>query len=504
MNRLLTAPALQRTGPALAVFLVLAGFFGAVFAVVTPPFWGHDEITQHGRAYQVSQGGMLPEEIPEDRVPGMRSWGGQVPVEVGRVMDAAFEDYRSDRPEPASKVDDSDAYPPLLDAPISGERTDVWFTNTAAYSPVPYLPHAVALALTEALGGDTRAHVYAPRIAGLLAYLAVVGFAVHALRGTRFAWVLVAVALLPIAIFQSGTTTADTLTNALSLLLSALLVKALFLRRQLSGGETAALLATLVALPLCKPTYVLLPLLALLIPAAMTALGRRAPDGEPSPREKPWWRITSIGALAAGLGGFGVWTSISGETTEGMGYMRPPEQYETVRPGDQLSGILSDPVGFVGTFVESWALRDLLWFDQFFGELGFSYVKVPGATQVFALLALTLAVLGAERLRSRTLPTLVTTTVVVLTTGMIFGTLYLSFSPVDFYIIDGVQGRYFVPLAVLGFAVVARVITIRLFTAPSSPTGKATAPGPGLPLTIATLSALSLAAAAFKYWWVIW
>ncbi|HHX84475.1 MAG TPA: DUF2142 domain-containing protein, partial [Actinomycetales bacterium] len=456
----MTAPAPTRprrwVGAPVVVFLLLAGFFGAVFAWAAPPFWGHDEITQYGRAYQVSQGGWLPQEIPEDRVEGMRSWGGEVPLEVWQVMGLAFEDYETDLPEPAPEVDNPTAYPRLLDAPLTGEKATVWFTNTSAYSPVPYLPQAASLALAEAVGGDTRALVYAPRIAGLLAYLAVGGLAVHALRGTRFAWVVVTVGLLPIAVFQAGTTTADTLTNALALLLSALLVKSLFLRRPLGAVETAALLGTMVALPLSKPTYVLLPLLALLVPAGVTALAGRG----------PWWRISSVAALAVGLGGFAAWTSVSGETTEGMGYMRSPEQYETVRPGDQMSGILADPLGFLYTFVESWAFRDLLWFDQFFGELGFSYVKVPGATQIFAILALVLAVLGAERLLARVLPTAATAAVVVLTTGMIFGTLYLSFSPVDFYIIDGVQGRYFVPLAVLGLAVLAQWVSVRLVVAP--------------------------------------
>lgn len=516
----------RRPTSALVAFILIAGFFGAIFAWITPPFWGHDEITQYGRAYQVSQGGWLPNEIPEDRVPGMRSWGGQVPAEVQAVMDAAFNDYSTDLPEPASEVDDPLLYPNLLDAPVSGGMSDVWFTNTAAYSPVPYIPQAASLAVTQAVDGNTGALVYAPRVAGLLTYLAIVGLAVHALRGTRFSWVVVAVGLLPIAVFQAGTTTADTVTNALALLLSTLVVKAVFLRRPLTGLETGALLASMVALPLSKPTYVLLPLLALLITPTMTALSR---GREASPQKgQIWWRAASIGALVAGLSGFALWTSISGETTEGMGYMRPPEQWDSVRPGDQMNGILKDPIGFVGTFVESWARRDLLWLDQFFGELGFSYVKAPGATQVFAFLALVLAVLGAERLRARLTPTIVTAAVALASSGMIFGTLYLSFSPVDFYIIDGVQGRYFVPLAVLGLAVVAQIVTMRLYVAPvdrheihasassehestedmspqhATTDVQARPAGRGLALAIAVLSTLALASAAFKYWWVIW
>ena len=88
--------------------------------------------------------------------------------------------------------------------------------------------------------------------------------------------------------------------------------------------------------------------------------------------------------------------------------------------------------------------------------------------------------------------------VVLLSVGMIFGTLYLSFSPVGFYIIDGVQGRYFLPLAFVGFAVLLRWIPLRVTGAD----GRVAARGPAIAITLLTVG--SLTAAILKYSYVVW
>ena len=92
--------------------------------------------------------------------------------------------------------------------------------------------------------------------------------------------------VLPIAVFQAGTVTADTVTNALALLVSAVIVKALFLGDRLSKPETVAALAATILLPVCKPTYVLLAMLTVLIPARRFGFGNA---------ERPAaWQLTSV------------------------------------------------------------------------------------------------------------------------------------------------------------------------------------------------------------------
>lgn len=469
-------------GTASVVFTIVAAVFGVVFAVITPPFWGHDEITQFGRAYQVAHGGLLPQEIDDTR--GV-SYGGDVPITVDALMGYALDDYTNSPPEPAPLAQNARGYDVLENLPVSaGERT-IWFTNTSAYSPLPYLPATVGIRVAEALDLHVGGLMLATRLAGLAVYLALVGFGLHALRRHRVQWLAFAVALLPIGVFQAGTVTADTMTNAIAIVLSALLVKGLFLGVRLNRVETAALLAGAVALPLCKPTYVLLAMVVLVVPAERMGLTGRM-------RMLPWL------FAAVGAAGFAAWTVISGPTTEGMGLMRTPSQWHAVVPGDQLSGVLHDPLHFANVLVQSVLRRDEEWFGEFFGELGFGYVTVPALSMVAWLVALALAAGTAERFVASHRRTAVVAVGIVVSVAAIVGTLYLSFSPVGYFIVDGLQGRYFLPLAIAALAVLLRWIPLRL-----THEGGRT-PGRGAAVAVVTAVVIALAAAVLKYYVVVW
>ncbi|MEV6068469.1 DUF2142 domain-containing protein [Nocardia sp. NPDC052001] len=478
----------RRFGAAALAFLLIAGVFGAVWSVLTPPFWGHDEITQFGRAYQVAHGGFLPEKIKDDRGP---AWGGQVPVTIDALQSYAFDDYQNNNDEPEPKVADPDAYDRLGSAAVSKHTTQVWFTNTAAYSPIPYLPAAAGIRLAEVLDLDVGGTILAPRWAGLLAYLAIVGFALRTLRGHRIQWLALTVAVLPIALFQAGTVTADTVTNALALLVSALVVKGLFLGERLSRPETVAALAATILLPVCKPTYVLLAMLIVVIPARNLGFGG-------TERIAVWQRLLPWAAAAIGGISFALWMKIAAPTGDGMSLMRPQKQWGTVRPGDQLHNVLTDPGHFIRVFGDSIARRDQRWFMQFFGELGFAYVDVPALTVCASLVAFAVSVGIADRLTGDRLRTWVVLLTMAASVAMIYVTLYMSFTPVDYFIIDGVQGRYFVPLALLTLAVLLRWMPLRL-----TDSGNRT-PSRGPAITVVVATVVSLTAAAVTYSTVVW
>ncbi|WP_328389901.1 DUF2142 domain-containing protein [Nocardia sp. NBC_00416] len=474
---------LRRMGPATVAFALLAGIFGLLFAVMSPPFWGHDELTQFGRAYQVAHGGLTPARIEDDR--GV-SYGGEVPAAVEALMGYALDDYTHNPGEPYPDVADPGAYQRLSDAPVTDERKIIWFTNTAAYSAVPYVPNAIGIRFAELIDADAGTMVRLTRLSGLAAYLLVVGFALWALRAHRIQWLAFTAAVLPIAVFQSGTITADTLTNALAVLVSALLVKGLFLGDRLGRTETAAVLASAILLPLCKPTYVLLAMLVVLIPAERMGLtGWRR-----------WltWICAAIGAI-----GFAVWMKIAAPTGEGTSLMRPRNQWYTVDTGEQLTGIITDPFGFLRTFWESILRRDQEWFTEFFGELGFAYIDVPATAVVACLLAFAVSVGITERLDK---PDFRRTVVVALTmaasVAMIYVTLYMSFTPVGYYIIDGVQGRYFIPLAIVSFAVLLRWMPFRLRGPGDRP------PGRLAEVTIVAAALVSLLTSVAKYHLYVW
>ncbi|MGW4591129.1 DUF2142 domain-containing protein [Amycolatopsis thermoflava] len=460
--------------PCVLAFVLLSLVFGGVFAVITPPLWGFDEFTHVGRAYAVDHGRMLPRRIPDS----LGYYGGEVPSTITDLIGHAAPNYLAPPPPPAPSVVDPGEYERLLDHPLESPPVLLGFGNTSAYSPVAYLPSAIGLRVTETLGGSVGTTLTVMRLADVLAYTALVATALRLLRAHRFKWVVFVVASLPMTVFQAGTISADAVTNALAILFSALFVRATFLRHRLGPWPTALLVASAVLLPLAKPTYVLLALLLLVVPADRLSL----------------WRGGRALAAAAGLAGFAAWTAVSARTSESMHLMRPGE---TVDPGAQTDFVLGHPGEFLQVLVRTFVYQENSYFTQFFGTLGFTWVPVPATAVVCCLLAVGLALGMGDRLTAPPSRTAVTAAVVLLGVAAVFGTLYLEYSPVGYHLIAGVQGRYFIPLAIVAAAVVLRVVPLRLrLPDPRAARGTAGA--------VVTLMSIALALSAVKYHYVLW
>lgn len=471
----------RRPGASGAAFVLISMLFGLVFAFITPSFWGHDEISHFGRAYQVDHGHFLPERIADPR--GV-AYGGQVPATVHALTEHAINNYHNVPPDPQRRVDDPATYTRLEAQPLSSPLVTQWFTNTAAYSPIPYLPSVIGLRVAEIAGGSVGLAVDLMRIANLLCYTAIIWLALWSLRTTRFGWVVFTVGLLPNTVFQAGNITADTVTNALAILFTSLFVKATFLRTPLRRWETIALVASAVLLPVTKPTYVILCMLLLFVPPVRLAAGR-------------FGRMFVVSATALSVATFGAWTAVSAKTSDGMGLMRPAEEWYSVIPAQQVHFVLTDFPHFLRSVFRTFVYRDLWYFEQFFGQFGFSGIVVPGVAIVCAGLALLLAGGISERLHAAGIELWAAAVLLVVSVLAIFGTLYLEYSPVGYYVIDGVQGRYFVPLAVVTAAVLLQLIPLRLHL-PSARTLR------GCVIAIPVLMSAALATSAAKYYFEIW
>ncbi|MFZ2176884.1 MAG: DUF2142 domain-containing protein, partial [Rhodococcus sp. (in: high G+C Gram-positive bacteria)] len=129
---------------------------------------------------------------------------------------------------------------------------------------------------------------------------------------------------------------------------------------------------------------------------------------------------------------------------------------------------------------------------------GFSYVDVPATAIVCAILAIVLAFGMSERLTATRVQAGATALAVLLSIGIIFGTLYLSFTPVGYYFIDGVQGRYFLPLALLACAVILRFIPLRVVGASGQPAVRGTS------IAVVVLTVLSLLTTVARYYFTVW
>ena len=232
------------------VAAVLVLLFGLLIAVLTPPFTGADERDHFTRAFQISRGSVLTTK--HDGV-----YGAYLPVRFAQEAQAlSISSYVNP---------DHVAFLHLLGAPApSGPTEFVSLANAASYGPGAYAAYVPALVVGRLLGLSTLALLYLARFAGVLAYASLLALAVRRLPVHR--WILVAGGLVPAALNQASTVSADGLTMALTFVVVAEALHLSVVPTEKVRQSLVEVGLAVVLLALAKPPYILLAGL-LLIPA---------------------------------------------------------------------------------------------------------------------------------------------------------------------------------------------------------------------------------------------
>ncbi len=248
--------ALAWPSPAFICFVL--GLLGALsMAVLTPPFQVPDESQHFHRAFQLSElefhsmvrdgaaGAVLPSSLPEltETFLGTRAIHASRPITDQKLTRTAG----------------------LLSMPLSPDRREfVDFTGSAFYSPLPYVPQALAIAAGRLAGAGPLELLYLARIANALVAVSVLALAVGLLPLGRE--VAMVGGLLPMAIFEYGSVSPDAGVICTAFLFTALMTRGVT-RGAWTAGEVAG--ATLCGLVFCslKPVYA--PLILLGLPLAL-------------------------------------------------------------------------------------------------------------------------------------------------------------------------------------------------------------------------------------------
>jgi uncharacterized membrane protein len=369
------------------ILITLAFLAGLGYIIVTPPDRAPDELNHFLRAVAIAEGDFVPKV-------GYISPGHYFPGGIWMFRDHVLKrDFRAARADTLNRQ----------------QRVGIEFP--AWYSPMPYIAQsAIAFA---GLHLDWRPYwiFYLGRVANLIACLVIVFTAMRTLP--HRAAVAGAVLLLPMTLSQMAAWSADGMTIAVAILTTCLVVRALEGR-----DDVRALAATAFLLSLCKPAYFLLvvPVLfvrrriaATLLIAAAVVIG------------------TLLAAAAARAGQYN------------------PRAHLPVDPAQQLRCVLDDPLRFANVFANDLRANGVFYLDETIGRLGIMDVKLPMPLIVAEWLLLSLV--GFSCGVRWTLPSrLIAIAVCAATIVGIALAQYLVWSIICGETIDGIQGRYFLPL----------------------------------------------------------
>jgi uncharacterized membrane protein len=343
-------------------------------------------------------------------------------VLVGRFADLPF--HRERRTSPA-------AIRAALGVPLAADRpVFVAFPNTAQYSVVGYLPQAAGIALLRPFGAPPLLLAYGARFANLLVGTALLAFAIRQSPALR--WLLAMMALLPMATFLRGSASADVTATAAAFLLVATAAKLAWgPREELRGWDVPLLAAATGVLCLAKVPYAPLGLLLLLVPRERLPWRRRAPA-----------YLLQAAVIVAGSG-------IAMVTALAVGPLRSDA---VVSPRLQLSAVLAHPFRFLGIAIADYFQHAQRYLLQFMGALGWLDVHLPKGFLLAYLVALmALLFLDADpRLSLASWQRVVLAGATFAAMLLISASQYATWTPYGATYLDGIQGRYFLPLAPAG------------------------------------------------------
>jgi uncharacterized membrane protein len=392
-----------------AFYLLLATLSLFLIAPTMPPFQNADEPAHINRADQVGHFGIVSEKLP----------GG---IQGGWVSDGLMKaelPFDKIRFNYAAKVSRS-----MYAAQEWGGLVPAEFYNTGIYPPLFYVPAAAALGAARALHLSVLHGIMAARIATGLASIAVGALAV-ALADATALW-LFAVLLLPMSLAMDAAVSQDGLLLACSALAAALCLR---LRYNPPHGHWLPASLTLALVGMARPPYAAF---------ALVLLAARLP-----------WR-TRLCAVGVALAPVLAWSAVSAPHVA-----VPVFPNGTPDPAAQAHLLLHAPWRVFPVFVSTWHAYGGRLLHEVIGRLGWLDVDLPEAYHDAAWAMLALAALvtcgtgGWPRVSFWGLISLL-----VAAFGLAMFE-YLAWSLPGSPVIDGLQGRHFVPLVLMLAAVVA-------------------------------------------------
>jgi uncharacterized membrane protein len=417
------------------IFLIIGLIYGLGFLLAIPPLSVVDNEGAHfDKALYLSEGNVIPE------ISGHHA-GYFVPQSVYN-LELVFYSIRNQH----GKINISDITS-QLNQPLNANNkvftdtdpapgipvTAVSITSIITYSPISYLASAFAISVGKLLNFSPIILMYIGRLANLFVWLFFIYMAIRISPVHK--WVLLMLALMPMAIFQGASLSADSFTMALSFLVIAIFLKFSFDNNiKLIKLKDISLLFLLISLlALSKQTYFFLIFLFFLIPV------NKFENFKKTLFIFVLLFITTFGLTL-------IWNMIVN------GYYLPG--YPGVSIPGQTSYILLNPLNFSNALINTLLTPNNLIsiIRTFVGNFGWDPASLPGWLIALYLTMLTLtSLLDKTDIIIRYKQKLIIFITLLIVSILTCVSMYITATPVAQTSIRAIDGRYLIPISPLLF-----------------------------------------------------
>lgn len=406
-------------------FLLVALVLGALFIIILPPGQSPDEITHFRRAYGISQGILVPDQVVND----MGAIGSEIPKNTDFL----------------ERLPDHGTYGMVIEETFSGndDLSTQSYTSAALYNFICYIPQALAAFIGNLFGFSIMGMAYLMEIFDFAIWVLLIYFAIKVIP--KFKTIVLFIALLPITLQEATSISPDALTIGLCVFfISYVLYLAYGKRHLLDKKDYMVLIICSLLIGFCKIVYLPLILLLLIIPK------------EKFKSAKQRWLFIGILFTVVAIINM-VWLMISS---------RYLIQYqEGVNSREQLMGIIKNPIRYIIVMFKTTNVYGQAWLSNMLGmSLGAFKFNLPSILffTSFTIMILLFAQRN-ETLKLQRFDRWIFAIVFLMIAVLILTSLYLQWTTCGADVIDGVQGRYFLPILLLLAVVFCRKDSLKKY-----------------------------------------
>lgn len=400
---LITNSMLKRQKPIEKIFLALIIPIGLFYMILIPIGRIPDEENHAKRAYEISEGHIISSRN-SDNV------GGQVLnkklAEINKYID--YKSYK-EAFKPDKKI----------------EKKFLTFPNTSLYSFINYVPQSLGILMGKLLHLPLIFQLYLARIANFIVWILLMYLALKLIPYKKIC--VFSFLFIPIMLQEAVSLSADALTNGISFFLISY---ALYLKEKkdnINKKDTIIMALSTIVLAMCKIVYLPLCLIVFIIPYNKFYT-----------KKKKYIKIGLLASIVVLLSL--IWLKISSSYL--VEYYNPG-----VDSPMQVSYILHNPISYiVYCFNTLYELFDLWVYQLLGGSLCWLDVQLS-CFYIYIMIFLFIYILlfdGSKKISGK--DKFLSGIIIFGTIMLIFTSLYVQWTPVANRIIEGIQGRYYIPL----------------------------------------------------------
>lgn len=406
-------------------FLIMTGIFGLLLIILTPPLQTPDEATHFLRAYQVSQFGLVATNHNE-------VIGGNLPLSIEKTQ-ILVDTQPILEFNPGAKYS---LHKTIAALKIKLDKHTTTFQSVGgavSYPPTSYIPQAIGIAIGVLLNLPPILLMYIARTANLIVWMILIFSAIKLLPYKK--WALAGLSLLPMFVAQAGSPGVDMLSIGLATLFIAYI---LHVRKQSFVNNKSILFIFLLgcAVALTKQTTILVLGFVFLLRL----------NQFDSARIKAIMKLSTliIVPILLSIG----WSLLVGYLNLNVASNVPGQN-----SSQQISGIVNHPLRLPGVIFNTFFFN---WGDgvvgSFIGSFGWLDTPLPSGLVMVGYVCLAFLLFANYEKSTpglRKFDKWLIATIITLYTLGTMAALYVVYAPVNFGVLYGLQGRYFLLVALM-------------------------------------------------------